>query len=162
MILITGATGHIGKELIPLLLETNQSLRVLVRDEKKVAYLNPRIERAIGDRQPAIRLRRVQRQLRMQPLLHELQREQHGAQNQQQADDEDGDDEHVPQGILRRRRRCPRPLSWHSADALSRATGVRDVDVATVPPAGDTGNVAPDGEIQGGARSSARSCTVGG
>ena len=49
MILITGATGHIGKELIPLLLETNQSLRVLVRDEKKVTYLDSRIERAIGD-----------------------------------------------------------------------------------------------------------------
>jgi uncharacterized protein YbjT (DUF2867 family) len=49
MILITGATGHIGKELIPLLLETNQSLRVLVRDEKKVTNLDSRIERAIGD-----------------------------------------------------------------------------------------------------------------
>ncbi len=49
MILITGATGHIGKELIPLLLETKQPLRVLVRDEKKVAHLNLSIERAIGD-----------------------------------------------------------------------------------------------------------------
>ena len=49
MILITGATGHIGKELIPLLLETGQSIRVLVRDERKVAHLDPRIERTIGD-----------------------------------------------------------------------------------------------------------------
>jgi len=49
MILVTGATGHIGKELIPLLLKLKQPLRILVRDEKKVAYLNPRIERAIGD-----------------------------------------------------------------------------------------------------------------
>jgi uncharacterized protein YbjT (DUF2867 family) len=49
MILITGATGHIGKELIPLLLETRQSIRVLVRDERKVAHLDQRIERTIGD-----------------------------------------------------------------------------------------------------------------
>jgi uncharacterized protein YbjT (DUF2867 family) len=49
MILITGATGHIGKELIPFLMETRQPLRVLVRDEKKVAQLDPRVERVIGD-----------------------------------------------------------------------------------------------------------------
>ena len=49
MILITGATGHIGKELIPLLLKSGQSIRVLVRDERKVAHLDPCIERAIGD-----------------------------------------------------------------------------------------------------------------
>jgi uncharacterized protein YbjT (DUF2867 family) len=49
MILITGATGHIGKELIPLLIETGQSIRVLVRDERKVAHLDQRIECAIGD-----------------------------------------------------------------------------------------------------------------
>jgi uncharacterized protein YbjT (DUF2867 family) len=49
MILIAGATGHIGKELIPLLLETGQPLRLLVRDEKKVAHLDPKIERVLGD-----------------------------------------------------------------------------------------------------------------
>ncbi len=49
MILITGSTGHVGKELIPFLLEAGQSVRVFVRDEKKVAYLDPCIERAIGD-----------------------------------------------------------------------------------------------------------------
>jgi len=49
MILITGATGHIGKELIPFLLESGQSIRVLVRDEKKVAHLDPCIERVVGD-----------------------------------------------------------------------------------------------------------------
>ncbi len=54
MILVTGATGHIGKELIPQLLETGQPLRVLVRDERKVAGLDPRVERAVGDlEQPA-------------------------------------------------------------------------------------------------------------
>ena len=49
MILVTGATGHIGKELVPQLLEVGQSVRVLVRDERKAAHLNPRVERAVGD-----------------------------------------------------------------------------------------------------------------
>jgi (4-alkanoyl-5-oxo-2,5-dihydrofuran-3-yl)methyl phosphate reductase len=49
MILITGATGNIGKELTPLLFKAGETLRVLVRDEKKVAHLDPRIERAAGD-----------------------------------------------------------------------------------------------------------------
>jgi len=49
MILVTGATGRIGKELIPLLLESGRSVRVLVRDEKKIAHLDLCIERAIGD-----------------------------------------------------------------------------------------------------------------
>ena len=49
MILITGATGNIGTELIPLLRESGQSLRVLVRDERKVAHLDACVERAVGD-----------------------------------------------------------------------------------------------------------------
>src|SRR5215216_7434132 len=49
MILLTGATGHIGRELIPQLQATGQSLRVLVRDEKRVSHLDSCIERAIGD-----------------------------------------------------------------------------------------------------------------
>ena len=49
MILITGATGHIGNELIPFLLESGQSIRVLVRDDKKVAHLDPCFERVVGD-----------------------------------------------------------------------------------------------------------------
>jgi uncharacterized protein YbjT (DUF2867 family) len=49
MILIIGATGHIGTELIPFLIEAKQSIRVFVRDEKKVAHLDPCIERVIGD-----------------------------------------------------------------------------------------------------------------
>jgi len=48
-ILITGATGNIGKLLIPSLLERGQSLRAFVRDERKVAYLGDRVERAVGD-----------------------------------------------------------------------------------------------------------------
>ena len=49
MILITGATGHVGKELVPHLLNAGQSIRVLVRDERKVAHLDRRVERAAGD-----------------------------------------------------------------------------------------------------------------
>jgi uncharacterized protein YbjT (DUF2867 family) len=49
MILITGATGHIGRELIPLLLKARQSMRILVRDENKVGHLDPCVERVVGD-----------------------------------------------------------------------------------------------------------------
>jgi (4-alkanoyl-5-oxo-2,5-dihydrofuran-3-yl)methyl phosphate reductase len=49
MILVTGATGNIGKELVPILYETGQSIRVLVRDEMKVAHLDPSIERVVAD-----------------------------------------------------------------------------------------------------------------
>lgn len=49
MILVAGATGNIGTELIPLLRESGQSIRVLVRDERKVAHLDACVERAVGD-----------------------------------------------------------------------------------------------------------------
>ncbi len=49
MILVTGATGQIGKELIPQLQAAGQSVRVLARDKKKVTHLDPCIERAVGD-----------------------------------------------------------------------------------------------------------------
>src|SRR5215207_10451580 len=49
MILITGATGNIGRELIPVLLKTGQPIRVLVRDESKVTHLEECIERVVGD-----------------------------------------------------------------------------------------------------------------
>lgn len=49
MILITGATGNIVQELIPFLLESGKSIRVLVRDERKVAHLDTCVERAVGD-----------------------------------------------------------------------------------------------------------------
>lgn len=49
MILVTGATGNVGRELIPLLLETKQPVRVLVRDPRKVAHLNASVERIVGD-----------------------------------------------------------------------------------------------------------------
>jgi len=49
MILVTGATGHIGRELVPQLEKTGQPVRVLVRDARKVAHLDPCVERAVGD-----------------------------------------------------------------------------------------------------------------
>ena len=49
MILVTGATGHIGRELVPFLLESGQPIRVFTRDERKVAHLDACVERAAGD-----------------------------------------------------------------------------------------------------------------
>jgi (4-alkanoyl-5-oxo-2,5-dihydrofuran-3-yl)methyl phosphate reductase len=49
MILITGATGNVGRELVEQLSAKGESLRVVTRDESKVAHLDARIERVIGD-----------------------------------------------------------------------------------------------------------------
>src|ERR1700722_16347459 len=50
MILVTGATGNIGKELVSqLLAEKGQQLRVVSRDERKLLNLDPDVERLIGD-----------------------------------------------------------------------------------------------------------------
>ena len=49
MILVTGATGNIGTELLKQLAATGQPLRVVTRSEAKVSHLDPRIERVIGD-----------------------------------------------------------------------------------------------------------------
>ncbi|MBV8227499.1 MAG: NAD(P)H-binding protein [Verrucomicrobia bacterium] len=50
MILVTGATGNIGTELIKQLLSDGARMRVITRDEKKVSHLDPAVERVIGDR----------------------------------------------------------------------------------------------------------------
>jgi len=49
MILITGATGNIGRDLVPLLMEKGERVRVLVRDEQKAASLFGKADIAIGD-----------------------------------------------------------------------------------------------------------------
>ncbi len=49
MILVTGGTGNVGRELVPQLLATGQPVRVLVRNRTKVAHLGDRIESVVGD-----------------------------------------------------------------------------------------------------------------
>ena len=51
MILVTGATGNIGSELVKQLIAKSADVRVVTRDEKKVSHLNPAMEAVIGDRQ---------------------------------------------------------------------------------------------------------------
>lgn len=48
-ILVTGATGRVGKELVEQLLDRGAQVRVLVRDKNKVAHLGDRVEIAVGD-----------------------------------------------------------------------------------------------------------------
>jgi (4-alkanoyl-5-oxo-2,5-dihydrofuran-3-yl)methyl phosphate reductase len=49
MILVTGASGNVGSQLVPRLLAAGQSVRVLVRDPTRVAHLASEVERVIGD-----------------------------------------------------------------------------------------------------------------
>lgn len=55
MILVTGATGNIGSELVPQLLTKGAAVRVISRDPEKAARLDSRVERVIGDlHQPSV------------------------------------------------------------------------------------------------------------
>jgi uncharacterized protein YbjT (DUF2867 family) len=49
MILVTGATGNIGRELVPQLLARGASVRVVTRDAAKTASLDRTVERVVGD-----------------------------------------------------------------------------------------------------------------
>lgn len=49
MILVTGATGNVGRELVPMLVEAKQDVRVLVRDPRKAEAFDPRVQRVVGD-----------------------------------------------------------------------------------------------------------------
>lgn len=49
MILITGATGTIGRELVKQLVEASQKVRVLVRDPAKALKFGSRVEVVKGD-----------------------------------------------------------------------------------------------------------------
>jgi uncharacterized protein YbjT (DUF2867 family) len=50
MILVTGATGNIGSELVDQLVTKGAPVRVMSREERKLAHLDSRVERVIGDR----------------------------------------------------------------------------------------------------------------
>jgi uncharacterized protein YbjT (DUF2867 family) len=49
MIMVTGATGNVGKHLVQQLLAQSAPVRVLVRDERKAADLGANVERVVGD-----------------------------------------------------------------------------------------------------------------
>ncbi|MGI9019683.1 MAG: SDR family oxidoreductase [Solirubrobacterales bacterium] len=49
MILLTGATGTVGKALLPLLLERGDDVRVLVRDPRGLGRLRVDVQLALGD-----------------------------------------------------------------------------------------------------------------
>jgi len=49
MILVTGATGKVGTELVRQLSEQGERVRVLTRDPAKVCHLGPDVEIAVGD-----------------------------------------------------------------------------------------------------------------
>jgi uncharacterized protein YbjT (DUF2867 family) len=49
MILITGATGHVGRELVGELARRGERFRILVRDQARAADLPAAAERVVGD-----------------------------------------------------------------------------------------------------------------
>ena len=49
MILLTGATGTVGKALLPSLLESGEDVRVLVRDPRRLGRMRVDVQLALGD-----------------------------------------------------------------------------------------------------------------
>ena len=49
MILVTGATGTVGRALLPHLLERGDDVRVLVRDPRRLGRLRVEVRIALGD-----------------------------------------------------------------------------------------------------------------
>ncbi len=49
MILVTGATGTVGRELLPQLLERGEEVRVLVRDPRRLGRLRVEVRIVLGD-----------------------------------------------------------------------------------------------------------------
>jgi (4-alkanoyl-5-oxo-2,5-dihydrofuran-3-yl)methyl phosphate reductase len=52
MILVTGATGNVGTDLVPQLLAAGQAVRVLARDPAKAARFGNQVQTATGDLDP--------------------------------------------------------------------------------------------------------------
>jgi uncharacterized protein YbjT (DUF2867 family) len=48
-ILVTGATGTVGKELVQQLVASGHKVRILIRDPSKMSQTNPLVEPAVGD-----------------------------------------------------------------------------------------------------------------
>lgn len=59
MILVTGATGNIGRHLVPELVAKGELVRVVTRDPAKVAHLDAKVERVIGDLRDAGTVKRA-------------------------------------------------------------------------------------------------------
>ena len=53
MILVTGATGNVGSELVKQLIAKDAPIRVITRDQQKVSHLGSAVEAVIGDRHNA-------------------------------------------------------------------------------------------------------------
>ena len=49
MILVSGATGNVGAELVKYLLNEDAQVRILVRDQQKALQFGDKVEVAIGD-----------------------------------------------------------------------------------------------------------------
>lgn len=69
MILVTGATGNVGRELVPQLLDVGEEVRVLVRDPRKAVGLPARAERVTGDLDAPATLRDAMRGVRSVYLI---------------------------------------------------------------------------------------------
>jgi uncharacterized protein YbjT (DUF2867 family) len=61
VILLTGATGVIGGELLPLLLEADEDVRTLVRDPRKLGERRVNVQIALGDLSDPFSMRHAMR-----------------------------------------------------------------------------------------------------
>lgn len=68
MILVTGATGTVGGELVRQLVDDCQPVRVFVRDARKAAVIAGQVEVAVGDLDQPETLRRQWSTRRMRDL----------------------------------------------------------------------------------------------
>jgi NADH dehydrogenase len=61
VILLTGATGLVGRELLPILLDSGERVRVLVRDPRRLGANRVRVQIALGDLADPFSLRNAMR-----------------------------------------------------------------------------------------------------